>query len=142
MDAGGFSETTEYISRQFEIAGTQLERGKSYKYLGVLLDENLDFLEQRTKTINYVQSKLTLFANIRVFLTTNAAETVYKTVILPLLDYTDFLYDQGILYSNKQLQRLQNRGLRLIYNEDLKKYDDQLSTDVLHQMAKLSRLRI
>ena len=88
-----------------------------------------------------MQSKLTLFAKIRVFLTTNAAETVYKTMILPLLDYADFLYDQGILYSNKQLQRLQNRGLRIIYNQHLKRYDDQLSTDVLHQMAKLSRLK-
>ena len=73
--------------------------------------------------------------------TINAAEAVYKTMILPLLDYADFLYDQGILYSNKQLQRFQNRGLRIIYNQHLKKYYDQLSTDVLHQMAKLSRLK-
>ena len=57
------------------------------------------------------------------------------------MDYADFVYDQGILYSIKQLQRLQNRGLRTIYNQHLKKYDDQLSTDVLHQMAKLSRLK-
>ena len=126
---------------KFEIAGTQLERVTSYKYLGLLLDEHLDFREQRTKTINHVQSKLTLFAKIRVFLTTTAAETVYKTMILPLLDYADFLYDQGIIYSNKKLQRLQNRGLRIIYNQHLKKYDDQLSMDVLHQMAKLSRLK-
>ena len=32
---------------KFEIAGTQLERVTSYKYLGLLLDENLDFREQR-----------------------------------------------------------------------------------------------
>ena len=52
---------------QLEIAGTQLERVTSYKYLSLLLDVNQDFREQRTKTINHVQSKLTLFAKIRVF---------------------------------------------------------------------------
>ena len=54
------------------------------------------------------------------------------------IEYADFLYDQGVLYSSNQLQLLQNRGLRIIYNQHIRKYNDRLSTDELHKKAGLS----
>ena len=87
------------------ISGTQLEKAVNYKYLGLLIDENVASHEQRTKTLNHVQSKLTLFSKIRlIFLTPKAAETVYKSMILPIIEYADYLYDQHIVYASNQLQ--------------------------------------
>ena len=122
----------------FNVSGTQLEKVTEYKYLGLWIDDNLTFHEQRNKIINNVQSKLTLFSKIRSFLTVKAAETVYKSLFLPIIEYADFLYDQGVLYSSNQLQLLQNHGLRIIYNQHIRKYNDRVSTDELHKKAGLS----
>ena len=61
--------------------------------------------------------------------------------MLPLLDYADLVFEQNIKYVNKQLQKIQNRALRLIYNQHLIEYDNRLSTYVLHENAKMCRLK-
>ena len=64
-----------------------------------------------------------------------------KATMLPLLDYADLVYEQNIKYVNKQLQKIQNRALGLIYNQHLIEYDNRLSTYVLHENAKMCRLK-
>ena len=80
------------------------------------------------------------FAKIRKFLITKTALTIYKATMLPLLDYAVLVYEQNIKYVNKQLQKIQNKALRLIYNQHLIEYDNRLSTYVLHENAKMCRL--
>ena len=110
MLVGAHKKHRDNENIMFNVSGTQLEKVTEYKYLGLWIDDNLAFHEQRNKIINNVQSKLTLFSKIRSFLTVKAAETVYKSMLLPIIKYADFLYDQGVLYSSNQLQLLQNRG--------------------------------
>ena len=91
----------------------QLDRVGSYKYLGLEIDTNLDYHLHRQKLIGNVHSKINYLTTIRSFLTTSAALTIYKSTILPLIDYCDFVYDQNISYTNQQIQKLQNRALRV-----------------------------
>ena len=118
----------------------QLDRVGNYKYLGLEIDANLDYHLHRQKLIGNVHSKINYLTTIRSFLTTSAALTIYKSTILPLIDYCDFVYDQNISYTNQQIQNLQNRALRVVFNQHRIRYDLRLSTDTLHERAKISRL--
>ena len=62
---------------------------------------------------------------------------MYKSTILPLIDYND-LYQ--LLWCNEKiqkLQRLQNWGLRIVYNDRVPRLDEQ----ELHQEAGLTLLK-
>ena len=80
----------------------------SYKYLGIILDHDLNyemFLKQ-LKNISYRTYKL---VKILGYLSSHALLKIYKAHILPIIDQGDIFY----IKSNKQLllkmQRMQNK---------------------------------
>ena len=83
---------------------------------------------------------MSFFKKIRQYININAAVTIYKSTILPIIEYADFVYDFDIKYNNKKLQTLQNQGLYIVYNEHRLPYRDKSSTETLHRNAKLYRL--
>ena len=62
---------------------------------------------------------------VKLFCQDKTALTIYKATMLPLFDYADLVFEQNIKYVNKQLQKIQNRALRLIYNQHLIEYDNK-----------------
>ena len=117
-----------------------IEQVDSYNYLGVIIDASLNFQAQRNKMNSQVQQRLNYLTKIRSYVTTYAAKIIYKTTILPIIDYGDFIYDQGVTYTNRSVQQLQNRGLRIVYNQHLLKYNERMSTAELHALAGQHRL--
>ena len=91
--------------------------------------------------VNHVQQKLSYFTKIRTFINTSVALTIYKSAILPIIEYADFIYDQSVEYVSKQIQSLQNRGLRIVFNQHNKRYDQRMSTTEMHREANLFRLK-
>ena len=74
---------------RFYMQGSQIEEVDVYRYLGTLIDNRLNGDKQFAKTSQLLGLKLRTFGRIRRFLNTNAALTVYKSTILPLIDYND-----------------------------------------------------
>ena len=124
----------------FVINSLNLQPVKMYKYLGVLIDVNLNFQSHHNKVVANVQSKLSHFKKIRFFLTKRAAILIYKCTILPLLEYADFICDQGIAYVNKSLQKLQNMGLSVAFNQHVQPFAQRDSSDALHRQCNVFRL--
>ena len=102
------------------------------KYFAVHFDPLLNYSIHRQKLMNHVQMKLNYFAQIRCFLNNEAALLIYKTTILPLIEYADYIIDQ-----NNQLQNLQNRGLRIALNQHIKRYDERMTTEEMHRAARI-----
>ena len=84
-------------------------------YLGVNVDQNLNFEGFLKSIIQKVNYKLYLFSKIRYVLTFAAAVLVYKQMVLPFLDYLDILIDSGPKKYVEKLQILQFRGIKIIY---------------------------
>ena len=80
------------------------------------------------------------FRKIRKYINERAAVTIYKSTILPVIEYADFVYDHNIKYLNKKLQGVQNYGLQIAYNQHILHYAEKKSTESLHRDAKLYRL--
>ena len=66
--------------------------------------------------------------------------TIYKSTVLPIIGYADFVHDQNIIYINKKLHTIQNQYLYIVFNQHMLPYLGRQSSDMLHREARLFRL--
>ena len=119
---------------RLKIAGTPLDFVFQYKYLGVTIDEILSFNAHLNNTIKLVAHKIFLLNKIRYYITDDAAVKVYKSMILPYLDYGDIFFMNASSVQVKKLQTLQNRALKICQSIP------NIPIDVLHQAAQIPKL--
>ena len=124
----------------FLLGNIILEKVTEYKYLGLIIDSNLSFKTHRDMMVKRVNHKLSFFRRIRQYINDDTAQIIYKTMILPIIEYADFAYDNNIKYINQKLQTLQNQGLYIVFDQHTLPYDIKESTESLHRRAKLFRL--
>ena len=72
--------------------GKKVNQVKSFKYLGVLLDECLSFNDHISYLRSKVASRLGLLSRLRGCLTTEAANKIYLSPVLPILSYCDMCF--------------------------------------------------
>ena len=112
-----------------------LEYVSSYKYLGVSIDQSLNFNLHTNQVIKTVSYKLSLLQKIRKYITSQAAIQIYKAMVIPYFDYGDILYHYTSNRLLDKLQKLQNRGLRICFGPGM-----GMSTDDMHREASISKL--
>ena len=113
----------------------------TYKYLGCTLDQNLTLEAFVKDIVQRVNFKLYLFSKIRHQLTFEAAVLVYKQMVLPFFDYLDILIDCCVKKYIEKLQRLQFRGIKIIYQYKIEgKQITNKDEMKLHHNLKLSYL--
>ena len=106
-----------------------------YKYLGVTLDNNLNFQAHVNQVHKLAAHKIFILSKIRPYITVKAAIRVYKTKILPYFDQGDLSYMGSHLKSTDKLQKLQNRALRICLNTGPRN-----SRNTLHVQAEIPLL--
>ena len=85
----------------------------TYKYLGINLDQTLNFNYHLKNVVTQISHKLYILSKNRRFLNDQSALIVYKTMILPYFDYGDaiFMFSKSVYL--KKLDRLHIRGLKI-----------------------------
>ena len=78
--------------------GSILDEVDSYRYLGTEVDNRLNGEVQYNKPLHNLGLKVRTFGKIRKFLDTKAALTVFKSTILPLIDYNDHFQNLWNVY--------------------------------------------
>ena len=63
-----------------------------FKYLGVILDPTLTFPDHINKLYKKTCSKSGMFKKVRSFIDHSISLTLYKSLVLPHLDYCDTIY--------------------------------------------------
>ena len=135
MVFGSKSKLADARDLSLTIENTNLERAVNYTYLGITLDEQLNYEQHAGNTIRRVSDKIYQLRKLRSFLNNKAALLVYKNMILPILEYGDVFFSSTILKTRKKLQTLQNQGLKCALNKDR-----LFNTNLLHSEAKLQKL--
>ena len=77
---------------QLVINGSPLKRVSEFRYLDIVLNENLSWNAHIDDIIVKVGKRLGLLRRLRRNLTMHAAETVYKSFIRPLMEYCDSVW--------------------------------------------------
>ena len=112
---GGGNEVSDCI---LKLNGKNLEIVENIKYLGVIIDNKLNFKPHMDKTINKITQKVNYFRRIIGALNLRARLLIYKSMIAPHFQYCPtilyFARDSDI----KRMQLQQNRAMRLILNCD------------------------
>ncbi len=116
--------------------GSTIERVDSFKYLGVYLDKNLKFNVHADYVRRKIFSKMKALAKTRQFVSQSMSLQLYRSLVLPHLDYGDILYDTMSAQDSNKLQVIQNKCLRICLKED-----PRASVDRLHDVAKLPTLK-
>ena len=115
----------------------RLEQVPCYKYLGVILDSSLSFSDH----VEYIESKVLkrigLLSRARNFLNEDTCLYLYRQLIIPLLDYGDYIYNGTTQRCSDILQKLQNSAIRCILRADR-----LTPIAVLHEQSDMVRLEI
>ena len=90
---------------RLELDKRQLNEVSEYQYLGTILDNRLNGTKQFNMIVQQMAVKLHNFSKIRYLIDTQTALRIYKTTILPLLDYNDIIYN---IITEQQKRKLQS----------------------------------
>ena len=137
---GKDADAINQVAATSKIRNGNLSEVELYKYLGLHKDNKLNFQAHHKKLVSQVHLKLSQFRKIRCFINRKAAILIYKCTILPVLEYADFIQDQGVAYVNKAIQKLQNFGLLIAHNQHILSFDQRDSSETLHRNCRMSRL--
>lgn len=85
-----------------------------YKYLGVILDANLQFHSHISAIKQKVSSRMITLRKVRWTLGVKDAITLYKSCILPFIDQGSLFYDSASKETLKGIQSLQYKCLRIV----------------------------
>lgn len=125
---------TNYNLNEIKIGEKNIEQVKIMKYLGVLIDDKLKMNEQIEKITKKIASKTNLLYRVSRRLTLNTKKMIYNSMILPHFDFCSTLYMGHTQAQLKQLQKLQNRCLRIILNCEFRT-ETKFMLDTLNMMS-------
>ena len=98
------------------------------------IDEILSFNAHLKNTIKLVSHKIFLLHKIKYYITEDAATRIYKSMIMPYLDYGDIFFMNANSVQVKKLQTLQNRALKICHDTP------NVPINILHQSVQIPKL--
>ena len=113
------------------INGCQIERVKTYKCLGVYIDELITWESHINIISNKVAKGLGVLRRLRPFVPRNTLITIYNSLIAPYLDYCSTVWGSIGNFLSQKAQKLQNRAARIITHSN---YDTR-SKDILNNLG-------
>ncbi len=96
------------------VGNNELEQVKVYKYLGVWLDETLNFHHHINVTCSKINKRIGMIKVARKFLDLDTTLLLYKSLVLSVFDYADIIYMHTSLENLNSLQVLQNNFCRIM----------------------------
>ena len=130
------SVTKKYQNVQLSLSNVKIHQVQTFKYLGVSLDENLTYNSHINRLIRNVSHKMYMLRRVSHLVTEKACILIYKSFILPHLEYGNILYINNTDKNLSKLQRLQNHCLKICMN-----LDNLTPTNLVHKKAKLNLLK-
>ena len=100
------------------ISGNEIKRVKSYKCLGLELDEGLTWESHVSAIVSKVSKVIGVLRRLKRFLPLSALVLIYNSLILPHFDYCSVIWDNLAKDLGQKLQRMQNRAARIITGSD------------------------
>lgn len=95
-----------------ETKGITLNRTTTYKYLGVTLDQSLNYIDHLDAMYKKASARLSLLTKVRQYMSPFVAESVFKATVSPIMFYCSNLF---VYKDHQRLQHLQDRANCIVY---------------------------
>ena len=109
-----FLAKVEATSFDVSINGRVIKRVLEYKYLGVVLDENISWNSHVKYILRKTSKRVGMLGRIRNNVAMHTADLIYKSFILPIADYCDSAWSCCGKMNTELLEKLQRRAARII----------------------------
>ena len=115
-----FDTDSKLASANFSVSvnGNDLKRVSEYKYLGVVMNECLTWKARVKYLLGKVGKSIGMLGRARKNISIHSANKVYKSYIIPVLDYCDTVWNCCGTVNSDKLERLQRRAARIIMKSD------------------------
>ena len=100
------------------INGINLNQTNSYKYLGVQLDPTLTLNDNFQMKYKKLSTRLRLMSKLRPHLTTKAAESIYKSIVVPVFTYCGTVDLNLTKTETGKLYQIHRRAVTIINRND------------------------
>lgn len=87
-----------------------IEKTECHKHLGLYFTSNFSWSEHINRTIVKASKRLHLMNSVRLLLPRRSLCSLYKTMILPILEYCNVIYDNCTLRDSLALDNVQRRA--------------------------------
>ena len=100
------------------------------KYLGLFLDESLNWNNHVNEVCNGIKRFFPTFYNIRSYVSLNHARTIYYAMIYSKIKYAIPVYGLTSLENINKIQVLQNKLLKVLTRKNYRYSTNQLHNDL------------
>ena len=109
-----FSNKKSQVDIKLTIDCNEIDRVEQTKFLGVIIDKNLDW----SKHISYISGKVSrglgIITKARKYLPREAILSLYYSFIYPYLIYCNVVWGTALSIHQNKLRKLQKRAIRII----------------------------
>ena len=131
------SQTRKLNNHELFIRDQKIQKVATYKYLGMVLDMNLTFNNHLQQTLNVISHKCLLLPKLRRYIDIHTAIILYKSMILPIMEYGDVIYDGAKGRLIHKMRSMQLRILRICIYSNV-----YIETEQLYIRCKTSKLKL
>ena len=132
---GNNSRESADCAENVVIDGIKIEKVSSTKFVGVYIDENLNWKQHTFHTASKISRSLGMINRVKYILSHDLLLTLYRTMIHPYLLYCNILWGNASMVALKPLILLQKRAVRVITGSDYRAHSNPL-------FARLSLLNL
>ena len=118
MFFGTQARTNVVVSEDLVFHGGTIDKVDEYKYLGMMLDARLRFDRHAKYVRSKIIPKMRTLGKIRNVVTKNTALYLFNSLIKPVFEYNDYIYDPLTQDDANSLEVLQNSCLRICLKQD------------------------
>ena len=125
------------VKLDLRMDGQTLDRVFAYKYLGVTVDDRLNFNKHIMDMKKIVSHKLFMFSKIRYYIREEDAILLFKTMILPVLEYCDIIYEGTGANNLTKIDKLFKQGLRICLGNRIPLVKNEIEMQKICQICNL-----
>jgi hypothetical protein len=122
------------------------KKERSFKLLGILLDENLSFNDNTNFLCNKLAKSIFILNQAKNFLTPKALKTLYFSLVHPHLLYCINIYSCTSQANLNRIYKLQKKAIRIISNANSSAHTEPLFHSLgilpLNQLIKQAKLHL
>ena len=123
-----------------------IERSRSVKCLGVVLDDGLTWKEQVLNVRRKCFAGLAKLKRFRNVVPSRTKRQIYNALVLPHLDYCSIVWQECSREFRQRLERVQNYGMRLILSRPPRTHSEELRQELgwttLERRREMTRMSL
>ena len=120
------------------IENKQIKCKRKVKLLGITINEKLTFTKDIANICSLANSRLRALTRIRIFLSTEQTKYLCETYIMSASKYCPLIWMFCNKTSNNQVNKIQKRTLRLVYEKEDVNFEDLLLKDKSWNVMKIT----